>query len=869
MNAQITPDIDTQAKAYARGELTKYLIDDGYKPTGFHTYTDATGLPIYWKVRLRHDTKGKTLRAFARNDGRIHSKTNQPYQGQFMPCEPSNAWQAIYPQGNGKKPLYRLRELSSNSCELVFIVEGEQKADALAKLGLIATTSGGSNSPSATDWQVLAGRKVRLWRDYDDAGAKYQNEVKTVLESLGCDVSVVDVDALGLPVKGDVIDWLAMRSEQGLATVASDILALQLVDRSVDTETPPNEETNDEETVIALATIEEALTLANDANNPDAGALWENDVLDALRLVIENSPKDWARIRYRLKKCRALKLSDLEAEILPKSDADQSQYISDVSVLIEIASGQCRFFHDEDLEAFAIITKNNTRQCWGLQSKSFNEWLSYEFYTSEGIAPSEVSLKAAINSLSGKAKFEGDLASVYVRIALHDGAYWLDLCNDAWQAVRITAQGWQVIDAPPVLFTRSNSMRPLPTPIAGKGNLSALWTVANIPEDDRLFIVAWLVECLRPETPFVILEISGEQGSAKSSTQSALRDLIDPNKSNLRAAPKNKDDIFVGAKNGHLVSYENLSHLSAEYQDALCSLATGAGYAGRTLYTNTDETVIELKKPVVLNGIPIVVTAQDLLDRTLHIDCPMLDNTVSEVELDTYWKANHAAAFTGLLDAFVAALAYMPQVDLDGEKLPRMADFTRLGEAVYSTHGKPSKTFINEYRERRKEGINRTLESSPIALAMINYLNRHPQGFTGTVGELLIALDDFREDGDTWVKSAKGLGDAIQRLKPAFRQIGILLHKDDKRSMHGYKCSLKKDTVIYPQSKNNSFQSTSSSSSTCEVHAKDEKQPKTGGNNPDYVHHELHEHANKFYMAGGIYKPDLSTNDDELDTGEI
>jgi hypothetical protein len=227
MNALVEPDLDLQAKAYARGELTSYLLNDGYKPTGFHVYTDATGLPIYWKVRLRHDSKGKTLRAFARNDGRIHSKTNQPYQGQFMPCEPSNAWQAAYPQGNGKKPLYRLHELSSNPLHLVFIVEGEQKADALAKLGLIATTSGSTGSVNTTDWQLLAGRTVRLWRDNDDAGVKYQDEVKAVLVSLGCDVSIVDVDALGLPVKGDVVDWLAMRD--GVNTTADDVLGLSLI----------------------------------------------------------------------------------------------------------------------------------------------------------------------------------------------------------------------------------------------------------------------------------------------------------------------------------------------------------------------------------------------------------------------------------------------------------------------------------------------------------------------------------------------------------------------------------------------------------------------------------------------------------------
>ena len=77
--------LQQQAKTYARTHLTGYLIKQDYKPTGFHTYTDQHGQPIYWKVRLKHDSKGKTLRAFSINDGRPVGKDKRPAIGQFMP----------------------------------------------------------------------------------------------------------------------------------------------------------------------------------------------------------------------------------------------------------------------------------------------------------------------------------------------------------------------------------------------------------------------------------------------------------------------------------------------------------------------------------------------------------------------------------------------------------------------------------------------------------------------------------------------------------------------------------------------------------------------------------------------------------------
>ena len=99
----------------------------------------------------------------------------------------------------------------------------------------------------------------------------------------------------------------------------------------------------------------------------------------------------------------------------------------------------------------------------------------------------------------------------------------------------------------------------------------------------------------------------------------------------LRAAPKSVEDLFVSAGANWLASFNNLSHLSGSSQDALCSLATGGGYASRTLYQNQGETVFEAKRPVVLNGITPVVTQQDLTDRVIHLELPPLERYLAEL----------------------------------------------------------------------------------------------------------------------------------------------------------------------------------------------------------------------------------------------
>ena len=531
----------------------------------------------------------------------------------------------------------------------------------------------------------------------------------------------------------------------------------------------------------ALSKVREALKTG------DVGAMFEDATIEALKTLYNTSKSNYARARLEIKQNRSIKLSDLEALIKPEREGEQST----TEQLLDIAKEQCEFFHDKDGETYASFIKGNHRECHRLQSKSFKEWLANELYKTEDTAPADNIINATINALNGQAKFDGDEKPVYMRVAKHDGEYWLDLCNDEWQAVKITSTGWQVINAPEVLFIRGDNMRALPTPTEG-GDINLLWPLVNIPKHDHLKIIAWLIECLRPDTPYPVLEMTGEQGSVKSTSQKHLRKLIDPNKSNLRAAPKTIEDIWVTAKHGHIVSFENISHLSAGYQDALCVLATGGAYATRTLHTTSDETVIELKKPVMLNGIPVNVTAQDLLDRTLHIDLPVIESRITESEIEALFDKSYQSIVSGLLDVFVKVLELMPTInDIERHELPRMADFAILGEAVYRLHGHTPKTFLNEYHEKRTEGIYRTIESSPIAVAAMAYLEDNPQGYDGTVKGLLDVLVSFQPQGESWPRSPRGFADILRRLAPAFRTIGINAKISDKAGKHGYGCVLK------------------------------------------------------------------------------
>ncbi|CBA16350.1 DUF3987 domain-containing protein [Xanthomonas albilineans] len=184
----------------AARRILGHFLAEGYLPTGLHEYRDAQGNQVFWRARCKHPDGRKEIRPFRWNGTR------------YVPGEPPAP-----PEG---KVLYQLPELLAANVEaIVYVAEGEACADALTALDLLATTSGSSSSAGGTDWTPLRGRRVRLWPDNDASGRKYAVDVAERLRALGCAVECIDVDTLGLPEKGDCVDWLAARPDADAVAV--------------------------------------------------------------------------------------------------------------------------------------------------------------------------------------------------------------------------------------------------------------------------------------------------------------------------------------------------------------------------------------------------------------------------------------------------------------------------------------------------------------------------------------------------------------------------------------------------------------------------------------------------------------------------
>ena len=471
------------------------------------------------------------------------------------------------------------------------------------------------------------------------------------------------------------------------------------------------------------------------------------------------------------------------------STEEESGKQSAAKQVVALISRTCELFTDTSRTPFARL--NGSGKVLRLDSDFFREWVLAQCWALDEFVPGESAVRSALTTAKGLARNLDDERRVFMRIAQADDTHYLDLGDESGRAVKITPGSWEMVDDPPVMFYRTQNMRPLPEPDR-EGDFGLLWSVVNVPEPLQDLLTVLLCEWLRENTTHPLLELVGEQGSGKSWVSRCLRAVIDPNRVPLRAMPRKVEDAFIVASNSHLFTIENASKLGDDLQDSLCTLSTGGGYAARRLYSDSDESALDLKKPVLLNGISVLVTRADLLDRTVHVNLPRIKNKVVESNLDEQFAGHLPGILGGLLDVFSGALAQLPKINIPSQKLPRLGDFALLGEAVYRKLGRAEGEFLEDFGEMRKSAVLRILDSSPLGELLPEFIEARGNHFTGTHKLLLDSFRQCAPDPKKLPASPKSLADDLRRLAPSLLETGILVEQDAQRRMDGFHVTISK-----------------------------------------------------------------------------
>ncbi len=384
-------------------------------------------------------------------------------------------------------------------------------------------------------------------------------------------------------------------------------------------------------------------------------------------------------------------------------------------------------FHDQHNTPYARIKQNNVNVIFPIKSRSFKVWLANLLWKKKNKAPSADALAGALNVLQAKALYEGPKYTLYNRVAPAPDGIWLDMTDEKWRAIKVNAEGWQIVDNPPILFRRFSHQKPLVTPDP-EGDPRVILYFINIDEEDeatRLLFLCAVISFLIPLIPHVIIVLYGIQGSGKSTLFKVVRRVVDPSAVEVLTLPRNERERVQQLDHHWCAFYDNVTYLPTWMSDTLCRAATGGGFTKRELYTDDQDIIYNFKRCVGINGINIAAQRGDLLDRSLLVglkDFPK-ERRRTEEQLLNDFETCKGLILGGFLNTLVKAIREYPCVQ--PKELFRMADFTRWGCAIAKALGKTEKDFLKAYASKVRLQIEEAAHSSPVATVLIDYMHNH------------------------------------------------------------------------------------------------------------------------------------------------
>ncbi len=250
--------------------------------------------------------------------------------------------------------------------------------------------------------------------------------------------------------------------------------------------------------------------------------------------------------------------------------------------------------------------------------------------------------------------------------------------------------------------------------------------------------------------------------------------LIDPSYIDLRGQPKDVQELAIAINNTYLPAFDNISYLSDAISDGLCRASTGGVLTVRELYTTTEESVIFITSPIIINGISDLANKPDVAERMLSF----IQNRIPATQFltDQEHSRDVEIALPKILGALVQVVSktmkILPNISLD--ESPRMKGFALQGIAVEKILNWEPGTFLNRYSEMLSTLSNDTAESSPAITALISFMQNRTE-WKGTITQLKYDLEGYSSElmDRYWPKTPRGLSNALRQYAGPLREHGI------------------------------------------------------------------------------------------------
>jgi hypothetical protein len=443
-----------------------------------------------------------------------------------------------------------------------------------------------------------------------------------------------------------------------------------------------------------------------------------------------------------------------------------------------LISDEAEVWRTPDGELFATVPVADHVEHHPIASRAFKFWMLSRLatrFTMDGrpASANENSFREAKTSVEARAATSGIVQRASLRVAEHDGALLIDQGTDDWSVIRIDGGGWQKLTRSPIPILRGRRAAAFPIP-SERGEFGPIRQLLRHLDDETfVLLVAWSLGALMPQGPYPILVLGGEQGAGKSTLARLAQRMTDPVHGDLLQPPHNDRDLIACARNNRVLSFDNLSGLSAELADSMCRLATGSEIGGRALFSDHELASFSACRPLVINGIPDLAARGDLADRSIVLRLPRLPGRTTEREWRHSVEQVLAPTFAALLGALSCGLRSLKETATPNV---RMADFARLVVAAEPALPWPPGAFLAALSKSQQQANATLADGDSVVVAISRFVNGTRPDWSGLVSELHTLLSAGflgTQAPSDWPKNARWLSDRLRRAAPTLRALGI------------------------------------------------------------------------------------------------
>jgi len=441
-------------------------------------------------------------------------------------------------------------------------------------------------------------------------------------------------------------------------------------------------------------------------------------------------------------------------------------YIKVVVHLVELASENTSLlFKDQYGKAHAWAHIGDHDEVIPIESSKFKRYLARSFYEKSGnkVANADA-INNAIQVIQAKAEFEGQTTPLSLRVAWYNGDIYYDLSNEKWQCVRISPEGWEVVNSTPIpMLVRYNQIPQAdPNRNYEQNIFDKFFQLTNLKEEkDRILLKVCIVLLFIPEIPHVILILHGRQGSAKSTLQTMIKLLVDPAKPKLLTIYNDVKEFIQQLAHNYVAYYDNLKKAPGWLSDEACKAVTGVGSTKRKLYSDDDDIVYEYKRCLGFSGINTALTEPDALDRSMMIELQRInpEHRKDETVIMTEFFELRPKLLGYIFDILAKALRIKDTIRLNDS--PRMADSALWGEAIARAMGYKDLEFINAYYDNIGKQNIEAIENHPLGQVIARFISERQEVLEGSPSEVLEQLQIFAQennintDNKLWPKGDK------------------------------------------------------------------------------------------------------------------